>query len=254
MLANCPNLRDFGGYETLDGRRVREGMLFRAGTLSKLDASDHAVVARLGIRLICDLRHDTERAREPSHWCEPQVPVRTWPYRSLTGALLNRLAAPDATEDEAVAGMEAFYAALPGVLSIAIRDIFAALAQGEAPLLIHCAAGKDRTGVVAGLLLAALGVPRAVVLADYARSATLVNYEAILNADPESSLGLARDGISMTSLPRGIRARLLASDERYLAATFTNAEARAGTVEGYLVHVLGVAPESITGLRAALLT
>jgi len=68
MLANCLNLRDFGGYETLDGRRVREGMLYRSGALSKLDARDHEIVAGLGIKLICDLRQDDERVAEPSNW------------------------------------------------------------------------------------------------------------------------------------------------------------------------------------------
>ena len=253
MLANCLNLRDFGGYETLDGRRVREGMLYRSGALSKLDARDHEIVAGLGIKLICDLRQDDERVAEPSNWCDPDVPVRTWPYHSLTGSLLSRLAAPDATEAEAVAGMEAFYATLPGTLGAAIRDIFAAVAEGSAPVLIHCAAGKDRTGVVAGFLLEALGVPRQVVLADYARSAKLMDYEKILRTEPQSGLGLARGGVSVTGLRAEIRARLLASDEAYLAAAFRMAEAEAGSVTGYLTSVLDVAPATIAGLRAGLL-
>ena len=253
MLANCPNLRDFGGYETLDGRRVREGMLYRGGTLSKLDTRDHELVSGLGIRLICDLRQDDERAHEPSRWCEPQVEVRTWAYHSLTGGLMARLAAPDATEEEAVAGMKAFYAALPDMLGAAIRDIFAAVAEGAAPILIHCSAGKDRTGVVAGFVLEALGVPRPMVLADYARSAEVVDYEAILRADPKSGLGLARGGVSMASLPARIRARLLASDEAYLAAAFASAEAQAGTVLAFLTRVLCVPQAVVSGLRAALL-
>jgi protein-tyrosine phosphatase len=253
MLANCLNLRDFGGYETLDGRRVREGMLYRSGTLSKLDARDHEIVAGLGIKLICDLRQDDERALEPSNWCDPDVQVLTWAYHSLTGPLLGRLSEPDATEAEAAAGMEAFYAKLPLTLGAAIRDIFTAVAEGSVPVLIHCAAGKDRTGVVAGFLLEALGVPRALVLTDYARSAKLVDYERILRNEPQSGLGLARGGVSMTGLPMGIRARLLASDEAYLAAAFRMAEAQAGSVTDYLTSILEVAPATIAGLRAGLL-
>jgi len=254
MLANCLNLRDFGGHETRDGRLVREATLYRSGTLSKLDARDREFVAGLGIKLICDLRQDDERALEPSNWSDPDVPVRTWAYHSLTGGLLGRLAAPDATEAEAAAGMETFYATLPLTLGAAIRDIFAAIADGSAPVLIHCSAGKDRTGIVAGFLLEALGVPRQVVLDDYARSAKLVDYESVLRNEPRSGLGLARGGVSIARLPAAIRARLLASDEAYLAAAFRMAEAQAGSVSGYLTSILDVPPATIARLRAGLLT
>ena len=253
MLASCLNLRDFGGYETGDGRRVREGMLYRSGSLSKLEAADHEIVARLGIKLICDLRQDDERALEPTNWCDPHVPVRTWAYHSLTGGLLSRLAAPGATAAEAAAGMEAFYATLPLTLGAAIRDIFTAIADGATPVLIHCSAGKDRTGVVAGFLLEAVGVPREVVLADYARSAKLVDYENVLRNEPQGGLGLARGGVALAGLPAAIRARLLASDEAYLAAAFRMAEAQAGSVTGYLTAILAVPPPAIAGLRTALL-
>jgi protein-tyrosine phosphatase len=252
-LQSCPNFRDLGGYPTLHGRAVRRGRIFRAGTLAYLAEDDHDMLAPLGIRTICDLRHVSERELERTQWRDGSARTLSWDYRSPIRGMLTELSRPDAGPDDAVRCMEAFYAALPLALAPAIRDVFGAIAGRETPLLFHCSAGKDRTGVVAGLLLEILYVPRATILADYARSAELMDYERILAKNPDSSLGLARDGVSIATLARPLRACLLASEPRYLAATFAGVEAESGSAEAFLVDRIGVDLATIDAVRRELL-
>jgi protein-tyrosine phosphatase len=103
------------------------------------------------------------------------------------------------------------------------------------------------------MLLEVVGVPRSTVLADYSRSADLVNYEGVLTREPAARLGLAREGFSMASLARERRAPLLASDPSYLSAAFEAVEAVAGSVEGYLLNAVGIDRDTLTAIRAELL-
>ncbi len=253
MFERCPNFRDIGGFATRDGRAVRCGRVFRAGTLTNLGPADREAFAAFDIRVVCDLRHVDEREREPTRLRPDSAEFLHWDYQSSAHGMMTKLAHAEASPEDASAAMAVFYAGLPMALAPAIRDIFARIAHGQTPLLFHCAAGKDRTGVVAGLLQEILGVPRAAILTDYARSAKLMDYEAILAANPLGSLGLTRGGTSMLSIPRAVRAALLASEEHYLAATFARAESESGSVEAYLIDKIGVGPDAIAGVRAELL-
>jgi protein-tyrosine phosphatase len=212
MLMNCPNFRDIGGHETCEGRSVRRGRVFRSGLLNRLGDEENALLAPLQIGTICDLRDMSERAKEPSHWFSIDAEMLNWDYRSPFLDLMTALERPDATAADSTACMKAFYRLLPGALAEAIKAIFVRIANHQTPLIVHCSAGKDRTGVVVGMLLEVVGVPRSTVLADYSRSADLVNYEGVLTREPAARLGLAREGFSMASLARERRAPLLASD------------------------------------------
>jgi protein-tyrosine phosphatase len=250
MFSTCPNFRELGGFLTEDGSRVRRGRLFRAGTLAHLAPADHAVISGFGIKTVCDLRHASEAAQAPTDW--PGVSILAWDYAPIIAQTMAPLAT-ESTPEMAEACMMAFYAGLPAALQEPILGLLKAIAHGGTPLLFHCSAGKDRTGVVAGLLLDVLGVARDDVMADYARSAELMDYEAMLRKDPDRGLGLARDGFSISRLARPVRARLLASDPRYLSAMFEKIEGVSGSVEAYLVDELGVPAEHIARVRAELL-
>jgi protein-tyrosine phosphatase len=171
--------------------------------------------------------------------------VLNWSYESPTGNLFSSLADSQTTAEQAAASMIRFYRRLPAALSAPIREIFKVIANANTPLLIHCSAGKDRTGVVAAVLLEALGVPRPLILRDYGLTDKLVDYEAILTSNPASALGLARNGYSMRDFRPEIRARLLASDPRYLEASLMMMEERAGSVSEYLTVFLGVDPNHV---------
>jgi protein-tyrosine phosphatase len=254
MFTTCPNFRDLGGKTTSDGRLFGTGQVYRSGTLTHLVDADHDVIDTLGIRTICDLRQQRERDHEPTHWRDQNVTMLNWDYKSLTQQLLHDLGGPGATQEIARQGMESFYRKLPFALSMAIRDIFTTLAEGGTPLLFHCAAGKDRTGVVAGLLLAVLGVPREVILADYARTAELIDYEAVLRSDPSVHLGLGDDGFSVRMLEKDVRMVLLSSEPRFLNATFEHIANTAASIEDFLAHEIGVDPATFPAVREHLLS
>ena len=227
--------------------------MYRAGTLAKLGEADHEALLALEIRTICDLRQTSEVAHEPTAWPDAGVRAMRWEYPSVIARVMAPLMDPEATPELAEACMRAFYAEQPIVMAKPIQGVFGAIAEGGTPLLFHCAAGKDRTGVVAGLLQAVLGMRREDILADYARSAQLVDYEGLMARDPDSGLGLTRDGFSIAKLSKPMRARLLATEPGYLAAMFEKIEAQSGSVEAYLTEVIGVEPGHIDRAREVLL-
>lgn len=159
------NFRDVGGLPA-GAARTRAGVLFRSGNLARLDDDGRAVLARLGIRRIVDLREDDELAREPSRL--GALPVETVRVPLFLGSTASFF-----VEDISLPEM---YRAL--VDGSADRIIDAARAViADQPVLVHCTVGKDRTGVTIALLLAAAGVDEDAVVSDYARTETLLPRE-----------------------------------------------------------------------------
>lgn len=159
------NFRDVGGLPA-GAARTRAGVLFRSGNLARLDDDGRAVLARLGIRRIVDLREDDELAREPSRL--GALPVETVRVPLFLGSTASFF-----VED---ISLPAMYRAL--VDGSADRIIAAARAViADQPVLVHCTVGKDRTGVTIALLLAAAGVDEDAVVSDYARTETLLPRE-----------------------------------------------------------------------------
>jgi len=165
-LEHIHNLRDLGGYPTADGRRTRWRTLFRADGLHRLSGDDLEDVRALGLRTVVDLRSDRELA-ERGRFPVAEHPVSyhhvslidvTWDQEEATGLELD------------VAGflLEKYLEILESG-EHRLAELFQVLALPEAlPAVFHCAAGKDRTGIVAALVLSALGVADDVVVADYA--------------------------------------------------------------------------------------
>jgi protein-tyrosine phosphatase len=163
----CVNFRDLGGYRAADGRTVAWRRLFRADGLNKLTPADRAQLVDLGLTTVIDLR-TLDEAEQRGSFPVDEVPVR-YVGLPLTDVL-------PATEDLPAWKEAAYVAARYGsmvseggpVLTEAIR----VLASGDSlPAVMHCSAGKDRTGVLSALLLAFLGVPDETIVEDYALSA-----------------------------------------------------------------------------------
>ena len=166
-MSGCVNFRDLGGYPTHDGRRVRWRRLFRADGLARLEQGDLALLGELGLATVIDLRTVGElegRGRFP----QDAVPVE-YHHLPLTDVLpppedLNRYNEPDF--------VTARYRQMFDEGAASITRAVRVLAMPDAlPAVFHCSAGKDRTGVVAALVLGFLGVPRDVIVEDYALSA-----------------------------------------------------------------------------------
>lgn len=154
-LEGTKNTRDMGGLAVREGV-VRPGMVYRSGALCFVTDRDVAVLEGLQIRTLLELRSDAEIARDG--------PDRL----ALTDSIPVVLRMPMVnSRGNGAAAYAGYVEENPRV----IRDFFALLAEQESyPLLFHCSAGKDRTGILAALLLMALGSPREVVMADYMES------------------------------------------------------------------------------------
>jgi len=163
-LDGAVNFRDIGGYRTADGRSVRWRSLFRADNLSHLSEPDRDVVRTLGIATVIDLR--TRGELELERFPVDEIPVH-FHHVPLTADL------PPFTEFRG--GPEVFarhYLDIARQSGDQIARALRIVAQPESqPAVVHCAAGKDRTGVLVAVLLALLGVPDETIAEDYALSA-----------------------------------------------------------------------------------
>ena len=245
------NLRDMGGYRTEQGRQVDAGKLFRSGTLAYLTDRGIDHIGDLRVRLICDLRRPVEREEEPTpaavdaHAERLEIPID--PGSAV--ALRERMT----TESF---GLQARIDFMTAVTSELITDHAADYAQmftgllemEEGGFLVHCSAGKDRTGVGCALILHALGVPEQTVMRDYLLTNELLDYEGFVLPrlvsrwepqqlpDKESVLALA-----------GVR-------EEYLRAAYDALHAEFESVEHYIRDAIGLGDTELAELRARYLS
>lgn len=156
------NVRDLGGYCAEDGQPIVWRKLFRAGSLSRVDAAGQDCLKNLGIKKIIDLRSQAERLAEPEPFAANEH------IELLSMPLFDKLAPVDnpASDELVKRYLEAFEVQGPTFVQV-IREI----AKSTEPVLFHCTAGKDRTGLIAAMLLALVGVDEDTIIADYALSA-----------------------------------------------------------------------------------
>jgi protein-tyrosine phosphatase len=167
-LEGTLNCRDLGGYRTADGALVRWGQVFRSEGLHGLTDGDHRVLEGIGVRTVCDLRGAREHEAQPSALpaTVERISVGVEPARPGEATLDERIIAGEVaglTVDDVVELYELMLLAGARSFGAALEHV----ASADRPVLFHCTAGKDRTGIVAALLLALLGVPDEVVFDDY---------------------------------------------------------------------------------------
>ena len=164
-LTSVFNFRDLGGYETADGRTVQWRRIFRADGLGRLTDEDLDVLRPLGLRTVVDLR----TARELDH--RGRFPVESYPVAFHHLSVLDTTWDRDAAHRENLPATEFLHRAYRRMLvdgGSRFAAAFDVLAAPDAlPAVFHCAAGKDRTGLLAALLLGALGVGHDDVVSDY---------------------------------------------------------------------------------------
>ena len=242
-LTGAPNFRDFGGYRTSDGHNVRSHILYRSSALAPLTPVDWIKVDGLGIQGVYDLRTVSERQSKPDGWPHPPATVYGSPKPDLSG-LFGDIRAAGNSPARARAAFLRFYAAAPFAYAGEYAAIFHALAQNQVPVLIHCTAGKDRTGVAAALLLEALRVPRATILADYAMTETLTP-----PPPPHPPMG----GPAPTMAP-AVAKMLWRADPAYVEAALQAVQRRYGSIDAYMRGALKMTPVEIASLRHNLLS
>lgn len=162
LIAGAVNFRDVGGLPA--GRaRTRSGVLFRSGSLARLEPAGVDALRVLGVRRVIDLRADEEVVLDPSRVAG--LPLQTTRIPLFLGSVASFF-----EEDRSLAEM---YAALVDESADAIVQVVRGIVE-EQPVLVHCTVGKDRTGVSVAVTLAAAGVDTDAVVADYARTESLL--------------------------------------------------------------------------------
>ncbi len=234
-LEGAVNFRDLGGYETADGRRVRWRTLFRADGLSGLTQTDRGVIRQMGIATVIDLRTSAELEGG-------RFPVEEIPVDFHHVPLLDTV--PDPDSFEVTPGMlAAQYETIAADAAPQIGRILGLVASEEAhPVIIHCTAGKDRTGVLVAVLLGVLGVPDDTIVEDYALSAgAMARLRAkLIERHPEGREVIERADEVFSAAPANITNLLEVLRARY------------GSITDY-ARSAGAGPEVVAGLRSVLL-
>jgi len=250
-LEGLDNLRDYGGYATACGRGLKSGLLYRSAQHHQATDTDLEALEALGLAVIVDLRRADERKRAPSRR-----------YPGFTGEVIeNDIGDSDLGWEDMLRGrdptVELFRTMSlewyrtspfePRHLDLYAR-YFAALAAVDGPILIHCAAGKDRTGILAALTHHMAGVSRDDMLADYLLTNTLDFHKVRAPTIAAMITKLA------ASAPSDEAVRTAMSVEpHYLEAALEAMTARHGSVDGYLRDALGVDARRRAGFEARLL-
>ncbi len=233
QLEGGVNFRDIGGYRA-GNTTVRWGKVFRAGVLCYFTPNDRAALSQLGVRAICDLRRNEEREREPTQWPTDEPRALAWE----DGVAMPTIRGFAASRPRTAAGMRdsmiELYRALPNWMAPRIRGLFECIATEHVPLVVHCAAGKDRTGVAIAVLLASLGVDSHSILEDYLLTNDVGNFERFIEARRETHLGLADAHQPLLAMPQDMREVLFAAHSDYLEAALEQIAHDHGDVYGYL--------------------
>jgi protein-tyrosine phosphatase len=244
-LSGGVNFRDVGGYGTVDGRAVRWGQVYRAGSLAELTDDDVAYLGRLGVRLSCDLRSAEEVDKRPDRLPPGATPLHR-PIAAEVGRLRQMFTLFRLRHRIRELLQNAYTVMLDQNGAIFAEIIRLAADPANRPLVVHCTAGKDRTGLAVALLLLSLGVPEETVIADYTLSNNAFDVlSGRMRPEMERLYSLGFDEVQL-------RPFLLAQAET-LAGALAHLRRQYGSVEGYL-QAAGVENEDIERLRDSLLT
>ena len=234
------NFRDFGGYEGASGSKIRAGKLFRSGHFGEATEQDLAGIELLNIKVQADLRRPDERERHGDRW--PVTGVETLLSdlgRETEAPHINFLKQVAADAEAAKGWMRDYYIEAPYRQSLvptytAWFERLAALPDGDA-MLVNCAAGKDRTGILCALTHHVLGVSMDDIFADYELTNTAARADERL---PEARdyfnelLGKNYDG--------EVYKPFLGVERQFLEAAIASMEEQSGSLDAYLETTLGV--------------
>ena len=242
------NLRDLGSLLSEGGLRVRRGQLYRSAMFNVADPALLGRVKSLRLQTIVDLRDNQERMLYPTPW-ESVGCTHYWCHDHLVGeGNLKHSATTDQSAESAGlrSVMISLYRRLPTAQAASYRVLFEKLAAKRTPLLLHCAAGKDRTGIGIALVLAALQVPRDAILDDYLRSNEMDRNGWVWR---QCQGTFERLGLN----ERSELEYLITARADYLDAMFAEIDTAFGSIERYVERALGMNGSDLQQMRSHLL-
>ena len=235
------NFRDLGGYPTAGGRSTKWRTLFRSDGLYRLrGADDMSRVMQLGLKSVIDLRTEREQ-REQGIFPTDDIEV-TFHHLSIVDVTWSDTETPEF--DDEVEFLVWGYRDMLEIGSSRFADAMHVLAQTDSlPAVFHCAAGKDRTGVLAALLLSSLGVDDAHICADYG-----LTQDAMRRSIAWSKVHRPELAERYANIPKAY----LAADPRAMQIILTELAQKHGSVRNY-VREIGVADATVEALGNLLL-
>lgn len=251
LLQGVHNFRDCGGYAVSGGGRLRRGVLWRSGQHHGATDSDLGAIAGLGLDAVFDLRGSKERQSHPCRRPEgfgAAVFLCADPERvhapHVAAAQTARQRTAQSTRESLVRNYAGI--AFRPELQAMIRSWFARIVAGRGPSLIHCMAGKDRTGIAVAMLHLATGVHRDDVMEDYLMTNTA--------GDPEARIASGAETIRAVTgqVEDDVLRVLMGVEPEYLEAAFAAIGERHGSVDAYLEEALGADVATRAKLRAVL--
>ncbi len=245
-VEGAENIRDVGGLFTQRGEQVRWGLLYRSGSLSEIEEDDFDRLAALNIKTICDFRTDTEVTQDPDQWPNlaqirtVRLPIGNDSLDSKT--VMKQINEPDFDADRFMEKANREFVLLHSDRFRAFMSLV--LEKRNYPLLYHCSAGKDRTGIASALILSALGVERASIMQEY----LLSNY--YLHAVGEDKL---QQAAIFYDIDQDKLRALMNVKANYIQAAFSTIDSLYGGVDQYLCQQLGVCKAEVAQLKRQLL-
>jgi len=239
MLDGVHNFRDYGGYAVSGGGHVVHGKLWRSGQHFGASEADLDHIESLELAAIVDLRGPKERAKAPNP-ALPRSQPRVFETEQDTANLMlkvNPVMRVEGSLAEVDAAMCAGYKVMPfnPALIEIMREHFHALAKVDGAQLVHCLAGKDRTGLAVALTHHMLGVHHDDMMADYLLTNSAGNIEARIAAGVKAIRAAHRD-----SLPEDAMRVIMSVRDEYLDIAFAEIRAQHGSINTYMHDVLEV--------------
>ncbi|SKB80181.1 tyrosine-protein phosphatase [Dyadobacter psychrophilus] len=232
------NFRDIGGIKTMDGKTVRLGKIYRSGNLAELGNDEFTKFNATHIGRVYDLRTDHEIKGKEDH-LPPNVEYLHMPTvadnEGEIAQLKKKVINGEISESMARDMTTQFYEDAVSVNVKALRNIIKSIAESDEPVLYHCSAGKDRTGIVSALILSILHVDRETIVNEY----LLSNYYR--NAQAEKTLGKAKMGkIIKRKMDLKAVEVLTTVEEGFINATFNTIDTKYGGMDSFIQNQLGI--------------
>ena len=259
------NFRDLGGYQTVDGRTVKWHQLYRSAQLNRMTDKGVAHIAAMGIKVVVDLRFSDETHQYPTQLeAVPEAEILSW-----HDELPSQEKIPDQSNDILRSWKESLASHDPAKVREAMRvnypkklylhrsiyrKMLLRLAEGQVPLIFHCAAGKDRTGVAAALILSLLGVDNQQIVNDYLLTQKGIQHlledwmsGGATNDDPKDFQK------QLASYPRDVVQPVFDADQSYIETLLEYVEKTYGGFYEYALQQLELTQMDIEKLQKNLL-